>query len=81
MAEEYENVAGESQTKAQEAIFQEVLKQLCTDAEFAKHVVDVPQTLWGFDLAPNQVIALIEVGHASGKYSFSRGHGFCCCCI
>jgi hypothetical protein len=68
------------QTETQERVLQQVLKRLCNDAKFRESVVEYPETLTGFDLSPEQQLTLIAVGHASGRYKFVPGVGFCCCC-
>lgn len=67
------------QTVAQEDTFNRVIKRLCTDENFRKQVVEVPETLVGFDLSPEQQLTLIAVGHASGRYTYKAGEGYCCC--
>jgi hypothetical protein len=81
MAEEiYGEGSPAHQTPANEKVFQDVLKRLCTDPAFRKSVIDVPEVIEVFKLSPEQQLTLIAVGHASGKYTYKPGEGFCCCC-
>lgn len=84
MAPPYGEGSPSHQSADQELEFQKVLQDLCDTTEkganFRKHVVEFPKTLEGYNLSPEQQLALIAVGHASGKYTFKPGHGYCCCC-
>ena len=71
------------QTPEQEEEFQKLLNDLCdptqTGDDFRKHVIDFPKTVEGYNLSPEQQLTLIAIGHATGRYSYKPGHGFCCC--
>ena len=72
------------QTPNQETEFQDVLRDLSDQSaagdSYRAAVIANPKFLAGLDLSPEQQLTLIAVGHASGKYTFEPGHGFCCCC-
>lgn len=68
------------QTPLQEDTFQAVLRDLCNDATFREKVLTTDE-LGKYALSPEQKVALIAVGHATGKYKFDPSAGrYCCCC-
>lgn len=82
MSNGYGPKSPDHQSPRQEETFQSVLKALCNDTNDLQRRAIEEGALEDYNFSPEQRVAIVAVGHATGKYSMipNAAGTYCCCC-